>query len=248
MKTVIDSEAAFTRWELVALMAALFLLSLVAVPGLANTKPRGDRVTCINNLRMIGRAEHLWANDHRDQMPWRVDISEGGTQHNPLQNNSFVNYGVMSNELVTPIILACPSDDTAKPARTFSSSPADGFFNPNYRNRAISYFIGLDSFLTEPETASQSAFVAALAGDRNLQVDAINVICSSGVTAAAGVYPYIRLNNTTPHTKWTNAIHGIFGNILMIDGQVAQTSGIRAVDAIAPPIDDNGSYHVLMPR
>src|SRR6185369_16549909 len=155
MKTVIDSEAAFTRWELVALMAALFLLSVVVVPGVANTKPRADRVTCINNLRMIGRAEHLWANDHRDQTPWRVDTSEGGTQHNPQQNSSYVNYGVMSNELVTPIILACPSDDTAKPARTFSSSPADGFFNLNYRNRAVSYFIGLDSFLTEAQPVTQ---------------------------------------------------------------------------------------------
>jgi len=154
----------------------------------------------------------------------------------------------MSNELVTPIILACPSDDTAKPARTFSSSPVDGFFNLNYRNRAVSYFIGLDSFLTEAQPVTQSTFASALAGDRNLQVDAINVACSSGVTAAAAVHPYIRLNNMTPYTKWTNAIHGIFGNILMIDGQVEQLSSIPAVDAIAPPIDDNGSYHLLIPR
>src|SRR5262245_8206916 len=74
------ADRAFTRLELVAVVCALALLAAVAVPVLAHTKPRADRLTCLNNLRLVGRAEHLWASDHRDQMPWRVDMSEGGTQ------------------------------------------------------------------------------------------------------------------------------------------------------------------------
>jgi len=181
-------------------------------------------------------------------MPWRVDTTEGGTQHNPLQNNSWLNYAVMSNELVTPILLACPSDGSTKAARNFSSNPVDGFLSLNFRNNAVSYFIGLDSFLTDAWPATVGVMTAALAGDRNLQVDQLNVLCSSGVTTAAAVRAYVRANPSPPLTRWTNAIHGVVGNILMIDGQVAQTSSLRAVDAITPPLDDNATFHLLLPR
>src|SRR5437867_4275064 len=100
------SSHGFSRTELGAVLGVLVLLAAVAVPLLANTKPRSDRVTCANNLRLIGHAEHLWANDHRDQMPWRVDVIEGGTQHTGLQNSAWFNYGMMTNELETPTILA----------------------------------------------------------------------------------------------------------------------------------------------
>ena len=155
----------------------------------------------------------------------------------------------MSNELATPTILACPSDANTKVARDFSSSPAIGFFALGNRNGSVSYFIGLDSFLTQlPVSLPYGGPIqAALGGDRNLHVDYLNVACSSGVTAAAGVNARTP-NNVPPHTQWTNAIHGTVGNILMIDGQVAQTSNSRVVDAIAPSIDDNASFHLLMPH
>src|SRR2546428_6089334 len=114
------SERAFTRLELAAVLAAVLLLALVAIPALANTKPRADRVTCVNNLRLIGRAEHIWANEHNDALPWWVDVNEGGTQHTGgLQNNVWFNYGMMTNELGTPSILACPGDTKVKVARNF---------------------------------------------------------------------------------------------------------------------------------
>jgi competence protein ComGC len=235
------SAQAFTRLELVAILSTLVLLAVVVLPVLANTKPRADRLTCLNNLRLIGRAAHLWANDHRDQMPWRIDIGEGGTQRDVRQNNSYFNYAAMSNELATATILACPSDGSTKTARTFSSSPVDGLLHPSYRNSAVSYFIGLDSFVTEG--ILYVAYAAALAGDRNLRVDGVNVSCSSGVTVAAAV------SSSSPSvTRWTNAIHGITGSLLMIDGQVTQTSNARVVRGIAPTLDDNGSSHLLMPR
>src|SRR5438876_1984416 len=168
-----SSERAFTRLELAAVLAAALLLAALALPVLANTKPRADRVTCLNNLRLIGRAEHIWANDHNDSLPWRVDVSEGGTQHTGgLQNNAWFNYGKMSNELATPTILACPSDPSVRVARNFSNSPA-GFFNPGLRNNAVSYFIGLDTYVTSPYFQLTTAS-GGLAGDRNLQVDAVN--------------------------------------------------------------------------
>jgi len=136
--------------------------------------------------------------------------------------------------------LACPSDPSVRVARNFSNSPA-GFFNPGLRNNAVSYFIGLDTYVTSPYFQLTTAS-GGLAGDRNLQVDAVNVACSSGVTLAAMVL------GSQSRTRWTNTVHGVIGNVLAVDGQVAQTSNSRVVQAIAPLVADNGSFHLLLPR
>jgi prepilin-type processing-associated H-X9-DG protein len=224
---------------LVALLSTVFLLSLVVLPTLANTKPRADRVTCMNNLRLIGRAEHIWATDHNDLMPWWVDVSEGGTQHSILQNNAWFNYGVMTNELGTPTILACPSDPGTHPARDFSNI-VGGFFHPGNKNNSVSYFIGLHTFLSDApwrDGYAQGVIQKAMGGDRNLIPDGVNVSCSTGISAAALVSWY-------GGARWTNAIHGLLGNVLMADGQVTQTSNARLPIAPTPYCVS----HVLMPH
>lgn len=228
--------------DLMAILFGLMVLAMIALPALANTKPRADRLTCANNLRLIGRACHLWANDHRDLTPWRVNQSEGGTQQSSLQNRAWFNFVVMSNELVIPTIMACPADTGTRAARDFSSSTNGGFLSFNYRNNAVSYFIGLDSFLTS-STSLPGPNLSALGGDRNLRVDALQHFCSSGVTEAAAVWV-----GGTSVTQWTDAIHGTVGNILLIDGQVAQTSNARVRRTIVTSDADNGFFHLLLPR
>jgi hypothetical protein len=231
-----------------AILAALFLLSLVVGPAFANTKPRADRLTCLNNLRLLGRAEHLWATDHNDLMPWWVDVSEGGTRNSILQNNAWFNYGVMTNELGTPTILACPSDPGTHPARDFSNV-LGGFFHPGNKNNSVSYFIGLHAFLTADLFGSPyfppqpRLFVVALGGDRNLRVDSLNVSCATGISVAAGVG-----SGYGNQTRWTNAIHGLNGNVLMSDGQVTQTSNARVFPALSQQYNEGGLDHLLLPH
>jgi len=247
----LDSEntAGFVKWELLAVLTALLLLGLVTIPAIANTKPRADRVTCVNNLRLIGRACDMWANDHRDLTPWWVNPVEGGTYGHPFQNNAWFNYNAMSNELATPMILACPSDDQARVALDFSANPNGGFLNPSYRNNAVSYFIGLHavSFSAPPASPSLSTADKALAGDRNLRVDRVGVMCSSRITVAAAIDVYA---GSRSNAAWTNAIHGLTGNILVTDGHVEQTSNPRLVSTLMTPGYDEsgGSVHLLMPR
>ena len=69
------SEKAFTRLELVVVLAVLSLLAAVTWPALAVSAGRSERVTCINNLRQIGRAFQMWGNDHGGQRPWRVPVA-----------------------------------------------------------------------------------------------------------------------------------------------------------------------------
>ena len=62
------SRRGFTRLELVMVLATLALLAGIVVPVLASSKIRGEQAMCFNNLRRIGQAFHLWANDHEDRI------------------------------------------------------------------------------------------------------------------------------------------------------------------------------------
>jgi len=56
-------------------------------------------------------------------------------------------------------------------------------------------------------------------------------------------------NATNPPATaaWTNAIHGLRGNVLSMDGSVqAMTS--KELDALCDQSDDHGSIHFLVPR
>lgn len=67
-------------------------------------RKRAQRIQCISNLKQIGLAARMWANDNGDILP-----------------SDFMS---MSNELNTPKILVCPADTSRTKARTWAE------FNP----------------------------------------------------------------------------------------------------------------------
>jgi prepilin-type processing-associated H-X9-DG protein len=238
------AEIAFTRLELLAVLATLALFAGVALPVLANTKARSQRLTCFANLRQIGHALQVWGNEHANRTPWRTDVSEGGTFHSstPLRNNAWFQFAWMSNELGTPKILVCPADQNVGNSRVIASnwSTSDfrgGYATIGFRDRASSYTIGLDAFFDQPRSI--------LSGDRNVQTDGINSSCSSQVGNA-----FFFASTLGFLSAWTNSIHSEAGNVLFYDGQVEQLSipGFRkALNAPYRDID-NGFLHLLIPN
>jgi competence protein ComGC len=234
-------ETAFTRAELLAVFAVLTLLALVVLPALANNRPRSARVICANNLRQIGTALQLWGNDHYEQVPWHMALADGGTKFHPLSANAWLHFSWLSNELESPKILFCPSD-TGKPAQDFSGNPASGYLHPNLANRATSYFLNAHPFGTY--LGEQM-----LAGERN-----VPILGSSGCSVLNQVSWF--LGPPAPLSfGWTNGLHGInAGNLLMFDGQVAQSNdeGFRAALNFGGLISGigggGGSIHFCMPR
>ncbi len=235
-------QAAFTRLELLAVLTGLALLATIALPVLAGNRLQTDRVSCVNNLRRIGQAYHLWGDDHGEGLPIRTSNSQGGLfdatySASPYINNTWFHFAWISNELVTPRILACPSDGDTRVARDFSTSPDGGFLNPNQRSRAVSYFVSLDVF------PGQSRLF--ISGDRNVKLDYLPASCSSGVTMAGTLY------NPQSQTEWLPGLHGQSGNLLIADGHVQQTSseGLRRyLDEEFRYQGENGAFHVLLPR
>ena len=224
---------AFTRIELLVLLAVLGVIALLALPALANTNARSQRVICVNNLRQIGRAYQMWAGDHDDFIPPLVSANDGGTQSTLPGVNAWVQFSWISNELGSPKVLACPSDN-ARVARDFSSDPTGGLAYPGFRNNAVSYVLG------HPMPEFPADWLCA---DRNLRMDQVSAGCSYFRMVAV-----VALRPPSANVQWTNSIHVNSGNVLSIDGRVEQLSNGALFRNLSQLVEDNGNIHLLVPR
>src|SRR5687768_4685432 len=95
---------AFTRIELLTVCASLGLMALVVLPALAGNKTDSERFTCFNNLRMIGRAVHLWGTERNTrETPWRTFVDEGGLmlRSGTRPGNAWFEFMFLSNQIAT---------------------------------------------------------------------------------------------------------------------------------------------------
>src|SRR3954468_17899257 len=113
---------AFTRIDLLIVILALLLFGFVApIPGPSRHKVGAQRISCINNLRQLGIASRLWANEHDSNFVWQVSTANGGALESALSGNTVTSYLAMSNELNSPKILFCPSDKARQRVSSFEA-------------------------------------------------------------------------------------------------------------------------------
>jgi prepilin-type N-terminal cleavage/methylation domain-containing protein len=150
----------FTLIELLCVMALIGILASLLLPVINQARARAKRIACLNNLREVGLAFQGFAHDHNGQFPMSVPAIAGGSQEFTTTSYqvagefyfSFRHFQALSNDLVTPKLLACPAD-TRLPVPSFAS----------FDNDHLSYFVGL--------RADYSGPASVLAGDRNLTND-----------------------------------------------------------------------------
>lgn len=226
------SRHAFTRVELAAVIAAVGMLAILAAPALSLSRADSERAVCFNNLRLVGRGVQTWAGDHEGQPPWWIAVENGGTRPSSGTRVGaiFFEYAYLSNELVAPRILVCPSDSGKKVATSFRQ-----FFQPGFRAQALSYPISLH--------ASGDAPRSWLSSDGNLRLGSAGSPCG---TRMAG------LDSMTPGAMtrvWTNgALHGLQGHMLLMDGTVEFTSTARFRDLIRDTGTESGDELHLLSR
>ena len=227
----------FTVWELVVILALLALLAALLLPALAQAKRKSSRINCINNVKQIGTAARLWAGDNNDRFPDQVPASGGGLSDTNMTKApawaAFQFFQVMSNELNTPKIVQCPTDEARSAARAITSSfQTDGPGLP-FNNLAVSYFVRCAAKQGQPQMI--------LSGDRNIYGPTTtpdsNVGYGNSPTNGSGAR--VIFGSKPARVGWTPRIHRKGGNVAFADGSVQQLSSAGLLQALANSGDTN---------
>ncbi len=150
----------FSLLELLCVIAIIAILAALLLPVLNRTRGGARRAECISHLRQLGIGFQTFAHDHNGLFPMAVASNSGGSLEfaqsayrlQGLFYFGFRHFQAISNEIVTPKVVICPSD-TRVPATIFR----------DLKNENVSYFVGINAEYAHPNSL--------LAGDRNLTND-----------------------------------------------------------------------------
>jgi prepilin-type N-terminal cleavage/methylation domain-containing protein len=218
----------FTLIELLVVIAVIAILAGLLLPALGRAKDQGKRVVCVNNLKQIGVSYRAWASDHDSKFPWKIDQAEGGGKPNGTDNAKVnLQFSFVSNDLVVPKILLCPSD-------VLRRDPATNFSTIALTN--ISYCLGNEA---DEQRASN-----ILAADRNLWgFDFIglpdNINCFVLSSSSSGALT----------ANWRRGFcHGANrGVVVLSDGSAHQYNNSQLVPTIIGSTTDDGTLQFYFP-
>jgi len=192
MKQAPPQDRAFTRLELVVVIAVLGLLGAFLLTAQSESQAQTAEMRCRENLKNMGIAFRVFATDNGNKFPMQLSRRLGGTLEFSAGGNAFRHFQALSNELWTPLLLVCPADSRVSAGREIDSFQ-------QLTNTNLSYFVGLNALLTQP--------AMLLSGDRHL---------TNGVAPLRGV---LDLTARRP-AGWTAELHTNRGNVVFADGSV----------------------------
>ncbi len=163
---------------------------------------------CMNNLRQTALAEISWAYHHDPQhVAANLPAADPNMTKLLVAGGIASYYQALSNELVSPIILACPSD---------RRSPTSDFqlLTTNH----LSYFLNL-----EAKSVAETESETAINGDRHVS------FTPAPLGQTVTLIPNLSM-------QWTKKLgHNGVGNIALVNGSVQRTSSRYLATTLLPP-------------
>ena len=244
-----QNKKAFTLIELLVVIAIIAILAAMLLPALSAAKKRAQRISCVNNLKQVGLAFRIWEGDNGDRYPMAVSTASGGAQEyigfysnttmiKPVTYIPQYPFLCMSNELSTPKVVWCPSDNYHVNGNGYATNfTAGGALGGDFitalstpggsgPSSKVSYFIGGDAKETDP--------LMVLSGDTS--IGSLNTAGSPSTPATASFFAPANCPIAAPYScdstaqgygnggwAWSQAdFHQKVGNLLMSDGSAQQ--------------------------
>ena len=143
-------RAGLTLIEALVVVLVVCLLVFLFMPSLANRNRRSRKTQCLSNLKQVTLSALVWTSDRNSDFPWRVPGARAGTLESAETPQVFRHFAILSNELVTPQILICPTEKRRSASKDFLQ----------LANANLSYFVNVNAASNGP--------VNPLFGDRNI--------------------------------------------------------------------------------
>jgi len=247
-----QATKAFTLIELLVVIAIIAILAAMLLPALAAAKKKAQKISCVNNLKQVGLALRMWSDDNGSKYPMTVSTGSGGAKEYLFTQASgwtgsgvgYIAYNpgkafqVMSNELSTPKIVFCPSDNLHTAGIGYATNFSDADFLGNATPTAgnpttkISYFINGDATEGDPQII--------LTGDNSIANG------TAGSSAAAPTPSFTTMQQLQPALAvtwaWTSDFHSKSGNIAFSDGSVQQLTVSTIRTALLNSTNSVGVY------
>lgn len=217
----LSGRRGLTILEVIVVLVIIVVLFGMVSPRHHRAPGRAKRIACVMNLKEIGLAMRLFAEEHGTNFPMNTPASQGGARELTGDvSQLWRHYLTLTNKLATPKMLWCPSDSQRKPATVWDPYPADRRAVVYSGNQNLSYFLGLNAHENQPETI--------LAGDRNLT--------TNGLALGPGRHVF----STNTQLGFTNTMHSSSGNILLADGSVQQVTSGRLNEQFQNALNNSG--------
>jgi prepilin-type N-terminal cleavage/methylation domain-containing protein/prepilin-type processing-associated H-X9-DG protein len=261
IKTIRDAErglwpgGAFTLIELLVVIAIIAILAALLLPALSRAKQEASAISCINNLKELTLAAHLYAGDNRDGLPPNSNPADDTT--GTLETTSWVSGDVsgrsgadgvtnlqnLREALIWPYnssygIYRCPADldmvivAGAKPA-------------PRVRSYSVSCMMGNNEGITGVHSMTENLTFANVINPGTSAASLFWEEQASPSSAACSLDDgYFALDETDYGPTWRNvpgSRHGNFGHLSYADGHAQNMKWILATTQNIKVISASGS-------